>query len=312
MKKWCWMQSDGHENLSHNLLELKKSGFTGVILQGEPEIIEKASDIGKKIGLEIHYWFVTMNCRDTEIEKSNPEWFMINREGKSSLINPPYVDYYKWFCPNHPEVLPYLKKRMDKYLQMKNLSGIQLDYIRYPDAILPKKLQLKYNLEQDSVFPEFDFCYCPICRKKFKIERGIDPIELNQPEENEMWLEFRLKSINRIVSELVDYVNKANKLITAAVFPTPKMSTKMVLQRWNDWKIDAFFPMLYHNFYTGNINWIADCLDEIDQDNTSSIPVYAGLFLAALNKQELQKVYEVNEEKCSGFSLFDFASMKII
>jgi uncharacterized lipoprotein YddW (UPF0748 family) len=309
MKKWCWMQSGGHENLLTNLKMLKKSGFTGVILQGKPEIIEKACEIGYEINLEIHYWFVTMNCRDSEIEKNHPDWFMISHEGNSSLTNPPYVDYYKWFCPNHPDVLPYLKKRMDKFLQIKNISGIQLDYIRYPDAILPTKLQPKYNLVQDRVFPEFDFCYCSNCRNKFKNETGIDPLELAQPSENELWLEFRLKSINRIVQELADLVHNADKMITAAVFPTPKMSKEMVLQRWSEWEIDAFFPMLYHNFYTGNIDWIGSCLEEIYLDNKHNIPIFAGLFLSSLDSMELKKVYEVYSKKCSGFSLFDFSSI---
>jgi len=46
------------------------------------------------------------------------------------------------------------------------------------------------------------------------------------------------------------------KLITAAVFLSPEMSRQMVRQDWSNWKLDIALPMLYHNFYRQNLEWI--------------------------------------------------------
>ena len=35
------------------------------------------------------------------------------------------------------------------------------------------------------------------------------------------------------------------------------MSKEMVLQDWSSWELDIICPMNYHNFYEGDIDWIA-------------------------------------------------------
>lgn len=308
MQTWCWMQAGEQSELYSKLTKLKQAGLTGVIMQGKPADIAFAAGLGKEIGIEVHYWFVTMSCRDAKAA-SHPDWFCLNANGVSSLTNPPYVNYYQWLCPNHPEVIPYLKERLNIFLSIPDLSGIQLDYVRFPDVILPEKLQPRYNLVQDHIMPEFDYCYCPNCRKKFKEQYGKDPLDIDDVAHNPDWLEFRLQSINRVVHELTEHVHSAGRMISAAVFPTPNMSAEMVRQRWSDWKLDAYFPMLYHNFYNGKISWIENCLEDINSTLKSSAPVYAGLYLKGFKGDALEKTLVDNMNSCAGFSFFELGGL---
>lgn len=308
MQTWSWMQAGERSELHSKLTKLKKAGLTGVIMQGKPADIAFAAKLGKEIGIEVHYWFVAMSCRDAKAA-SNPDWFCLNAKGESSLTNPPYVNYYQWLCPNHPEVIPYLKNRMDIFLNIPELNGIQLDYIRFPDVILPNKLQPHYNLVQDHIMPEYDYCYCPKCREKFKEQHGQDPLDLDDIAQNPDWLEFRLQSINKVVQQLTEHVHAAGKMISAAVFPTPNMSAEMVRQRWSDWNLDAYYPMLYHNFYTGKIDWIKECLKDINSTISTRAPVFAGLYLKGFKGDDLEKALSENREFCAGYSFFEFGGL---
>jgi hypothetical protein len=58
----------------------------------------------------------------------------------------PYVNYYHFLCPSHEEVRDHLAKIFGNIANTANLDGVHLDYIRYPDVILPVALWKKYNL----------------------------------------------------------------------------------------------------------------------------------------------------------------------
>jgi hypothetical protein len=47
-----------------------------------------------------------------------------------------------------------------------------------PDVILPVSLWKNYGIEQKEELPEYDYCYCDVCRELFKAKTGQDPLEL--------------------------------------------------------------------------------------------------------------------------------------
>jgi uncharacterized lipoprotein YddW (UPF0748 family) len=70
------------------------------------------------------------------------------------------------------------------------------------------------------------------------------------------WKNFRLNSIKNIVDDAYT-IAKENKIkLTAAVFPYPEMADHMVRQRWDKWNIDEVYPMIYHGFYSEEVDWI--------------------------------------------------------
>jgi uncharacterized lipoprotein YddW (UPF0748 family) len=167
-----------------------------------------------------------------------------------------------------------------------NLDGIHLDYIRYPDVILPVALWEKYNLVQNEELPQFDFCYCTVCREVFKKQTGEDPLKMSDPTANAAWRQYRYDSVTRLVNHLAEVAHGKKKQITAAVFPTPGIARKLVRQDWVNWKLDAVLPMVYHSFYKEKIEWLEKAVREGVSALPESRPLYAGLYLPDLKTQE--------------------------
>lgn len=124
---------------------------------GGKQVLEKAIPVAKKHGLAIHAWLWTMNRPGDATAQNHPEWYAVSRKGNSSLDVRPYVDYYQWLCPTKQPVQEFVFEGMMEVCDMEGLDGIQLDYVRYCDVILPRGLWSKYDLVQDHEMAEYDF-----------------------------------------------------------------------------------------------------------------------------------------------------------
>jgi hypothetical protein len=281
------------------------------------------ADAAHASGLEFHRWIWTLNRNgDTWVRENHPEWFTVSREGKSSLTDPPYVDYYRWLCPTRPEVRAYLTASITEVARDPRVDGIHLDYIRHCDVILPRGLWSKYDLVQDREYPRFDYCYCEACREEYSSRSGVDPLELPDPASDLQWRRFRWDSVTGLVRELAQGVHGVppvpageahdttgrsrtpstgsvlrpmgpGKPISAAVFPTPSIARNLVRQAWDEWPLDAFFPMLYHEFYEEDVAWIGRGVEEglrrLEEEHRSGGSgarpgLFAGLYLPTLNR----------------------------
>ncbi len=199
----------------------KKMGIFGLMYNGgqNPETYKRIGKIAKNAGLEFHAWIPTMVQSDTS--KIDTSWYAINGKGQSAWTKPAYVDYYKFLCPNREEVYDFLKNMFLQIADVKELDGIHLDYIRFPDVILAKGLWKKYNLVMDKEYPQFDYCYCDKCVADFKEKTGIDIKAAEEPSEVAEWKRFRYDLISNLVNRLSQEIKKKNKKVTAAVFPGP-------------------------------------------------------------------------------------------
>ena len=287
----------------------QEMGIDGINFQYTPQTISDILPFAKEMDLQI--WRVLLCNHSVEIKRSHPEWFMVSRAGKSSCDFPPYVGYYNWLCPNQPAVVEYLLKEIKQLCSYSQISAIHLDYIRYPDVILPPALQPKYNLQQTSEAAAYDFCYCPSCRQKFMEISGKDPLQLQNPQSNLAWLKFRYDSINNLVRKLEERIARFGKKTTAAVFPSPLLARTLVRQDWQSWNLAAYYPMIYHNFYEESADWIG----QICRFNRNIIghksEIYAGIFLPAIQPPELKDIcHQIIRNDADGIALFDFASIK--
>jgi hypothetical protein len=242
---------------------------------------------------------------------ANAEWLSVNQLGKSLAEEKAYVDYYKFMCPALPGVKAFLRSKMQMLGSMRGLKGIHMDYIRYVDVILPMGLWEKYGLVQDHIMPEYDYGYHPYMRKLFEEAHGYDPLERANPSVDSLWLAFRLAELNKTVIDLRDYVNHADMKITAAVFPTPEMSRNMVRQDWGNWGLDYFFPMVYHNFYNEDIDWIREVMKENKAAVSADSKIFCGLYLPALkDDNDLTKAIDAAVEGgADGVAFFDLNSL---
>ena len=219
--------------------------------------------------------------------KAHPEWYAVSRSGVSTATKPPYVDYYKFMCPSRQEVRAYLREVVREIASVDGLTSVHLDYIRYPDVILPVALWPKYNLVQDREYPDFDFCYCDVCRQDFERQSGVDPKLLSDPPSSRAWLQYRYDTITSVVADLAVVTHRAGKLLTAAVFPTPDIARALVRQDWTKWKVDAVLPMIYNGFYKEGVPWVERATREGVRALAGRIPLYAGLYVPDLPPADL-------------------------
>jgi hypothetical protein len=236
----------------------------------------------------------------------HPEWYAVSRSGKSTADQPPYVDYYKFLCPSREPVREYLAGLVGELSSVPGLGSVHLDYIRYPDVILPVALWPKYNLVQDKEYPDFDFCYCVVCRERFHAQSGVDPRALDDPPAHQAWLQYRYDTITAMVKQLAAIVHANGTRVTAAVFPSPSIAKTLVRQDWTRWDVDAVLPMLYHGFYNEPVEWIERATREGVDALGGRIPLYGGLYLPDLSPADLARAAEATlAGGARGVSLFE-------
>jgi uncharacterized lipoprotein YddW (UPF0748 family) len=305
-KHWAWLRGDTKDLDAWRrlLARLKTTGFDAVLISGNADFYRKHVPIARNEGLELHAWMFTM--MRGENTQAHPEWYAVSRSGHSTATKPPYVDYYKFMCPSRDEVRAYLRGVVEEIASVDGLSSVHLDYIRYPDVILPVALWPKYKLVQDKEYPDFDFCYCEVCRSRFKQHTGLDPQALPDPPTNAAWLQYRYDTITRVVAELFDVAHAKNTQLTAAVFPTPAIARALVRQDWTRWKADALLPMIYNGFYKEDVAWVERATREGVQALASRKPLYAGLYVPDLPPAALgEAIRRALAGGASGISIFE-------
>ncbi len=306
VKNWAWVRINKNksvEDYRKYFGVMKECGIAGVMFESYDEPVYEAC---KEAGLEAHYWKWTMNRG--EVLKTHPEWFAVNRKGESSFDKPAYVNYYRFLCPNHEGVAEYLAADYVRISRLPYVDGVHLDYVRFPDVILPVGLWKNYNIEQTSEHPEYDYCYCDVCRKMFKQKTGVDPMELKFPMQSQSWINFRLDAISRVVDKITKAVKADGGNISAAVFPGPSMAKSMVRQDWGNWHLDAYFPMIYNGFYFEGPEWIGRSVKESVQTVNGKAKIYAGLFMPDIKANFEEAIDAAFENGASGVSLFDSPS----
>lgn len=285
-KHWVWINPNPNDTEAElNLLyaSYHEAGIRGIFFEADSE---KHYVLAKKNKIAAHRWMWTMNRGEKELLAAHPEWYAVNRKGDSCAENPPYVNYYRWLCPSREEVAEYLETQVKNILSKEYVDGIHLDYVRYCDVILPLNLWDNYGIEQTKELPEYDYCYCDVCREKFRLQKGTDPLSVIYPEQNLSWRRFRYNNITRIVNRLSAVAHEFKKPITAAVFPTPEVAKRNVRQDWTNWNLDAVCPMIYHGFYKEDVSWIGDAVAEGVKGIGGKFPLYAGLYLSDFKSNE--------------------------
>ncbi len=327
--RWIWMHSDctlSAQDWQQRFSHLKHLGIkrihlevytgtkaffkTSVPCEMPCDLLDRILPVARKAGIEIHAWiWVLMNNNPVMIDRHR-DWYVVNRLGQSCIDNPPYVKYYRWLCPSKPQVRDYLLHLIDDLAAYPDLAGIHLDYIRFPDVILPIGFQPKYNLVQKTEMPQFDYCYCETCRTDFKNEHGFDPMELEDPAQNVLWRAFRERQITQLVNTLVPHIQKTGQMASAAVFPTPTIARKLVRQNWPQWNLEAFFPMMYHPFYHKSMRWLYEATQEGVQAIRTGQIIYSGIYVPAFTPEELaESLRLIRKAGGAGVSFFDYDAL---
>ena len=258
----------------------------------------KIAEFFKKLheaGIEVHPWIVSLNRPHKKFSQEHRDWYVVNKKGESCIDKPPYIEHYKWLCPTREETRKFLADNALEILEKFDVDGIHLDYIRLPDIRLPIHFKKRYGLpEEDKLFPEYDFCYCEVCRSKYREETGLDPVEINysNKKDYEKWFKWRAKQVSKVVETVYNAIKKYDpKLkLSAAVFPTPLIAYRYVFQQWASWKIDFLCPMIYHKYYEKPVEWIGEATLECIATGKE---IYSGIHAYMLEeKKEVEKAIQ--------------------
>lgn len=288
---WVGLDKDKSDaEVKSQFADYKAKGIDGLMFNGghDPATYQRIGAIAKATGLEFHTWVPTMVQHPTD--KLQPEWFAINGKDESAYDKPAYVPHYTFLCPNREEVYQFLADLYGNIADVKEVDGIHLDYIRFPDVILARGLWDKYGLVMDKEYPEFDYCYCDKCVADFKAKSGIDIKSVEDPTSVEEWKQFRYDLITKMVNRLAEVVHNKGKKINAAVFPGPNsIAKKIVRQEWDKWNLDAIYPMNYNDFYLGDTKWIGRLTKEEVAAVEGKKPIYSGLFICPNPEKKTQE-----------------------
>lgn len=280
VKVYAW-QGEGEntteQTLQTNFSDWKTHGVDGMCYNAghDLEKIQRAAKVAKANGMEYHAWIPAMlqGGMDSTV-------YAVNRNGESAYNVQAYVPYYKFLCPNQPATAEFLTNLYGKVAEIPEVDYVHLDYIRFVDVILARGLWDKYGLVMDEEYPVADYCYCDLCVNDFKNQTGIDIRTVEDPSKVKEWAQFRSNLITKLVNQIADTVHAKGKKVSAAVFPGPdSYAVPMVRQQWNDWNIDAFFPMNYNDFYLEGPEWVGEVVAEEVASVKGEKPVYSGLFI---------------------------------
>jgi uncharacterized lipoprotein YddW (UPF0748 family) len=272
-----WDNNTTAETIRQDFQKWKSHGVVGVCYSAgfDAEKVKIAAKEAKALGLEYHAWIPCMlqgGCDST--------WYAVNRLGQRSTVAPAYVPYYTCLDPRNPEVQTYLINKYKAIAEIPEVDYVQLDYIRYVDVILARGLWNKYGLVMNEEYDKADYCYCKDCVAAFKAKTGIDITQYKDPSKCKAWAQFRCDIITDFVNKLTDAIHATGKKVSADVFPGPYgYAVKMVRQEWNKWKIDAFFPMNYNDFYLEGPAWVGKITKKEVKTLKGEAPLYSGLFI---------------------------------
>lgn len=313
-KHWIWIrpkESDKDADLKKLYKRFYEAGVQGIFFEADSE---RHYRLAKAEKLEAHRWMWTLNRGEQSLLQTHPEWYSVNRKGESCADKPPYVGYYRWLCPSRVEVAQYLEADVQQILRKDYIDGIHLDYVRFCDVILPVNLWDTYKIEQTKELPEYDYCYCDVCRQKFKEWKGKDVNAIEYPEESLSWRQFRYKAVTNIVNRLASVAKAHKKPITAAVFPTPEVAKRNVRQDWVNWNLNSIYPMIYHGFYKEDVSWIGHAVEEGVKALNGKFPLYAGIYLPDFkNTAEVKEgILQALKNGAAGISLFGDVSEEVL
>ncbi|WP_321471767.1 family 10 glycosylhydrolase [uncultured Paludibaculum sp.] len=322
VKNWAWIPTNTRPTLDQwksRFEKLRAAGIQAILpevyagreaffasthLPVKQDWLGMLLPLAKAAGLEVHAWMWAMPCMIPDMVKAHPDWYNVNAKGESAADKPAYVPYYKFLDPGRPEAREWVQATVKELASIPELTGIHLDYIRHPDAILPSGLWKKYNIVQDHVFPEYDYGYTEYERGEFKKRYGADPMQKMDAKLDGKWFQFRLEMVTGLVNGyLVPAARAGKKQITAAVFPGPSLARLNVRQDWGRWKLDAFLPMLYHSFYQETPQWVGKMTAE--GVHAARKPLYSGLFLGGMKDTEFaETITQALRAGAGGVSIF--------
>ncbi len=262
-----------------------------------------------KRDIKIHIWFQSFyvgNLPPSNNPKSilavHPEWG--NKIKSDYLTNTPTSsksEHNGYFLdPANPAVQDFLLKLLNEIITVYTPDGINLDYIRYPQAI--------------SKYESGSWGYTEFARKDFSDMYKTDPVDLKCSDDLwKEWDNYRREKITNFVAKVGTLARQNCVQISTVIFPDIEHALNTKQQDWRTWSkrdfVDGFTPL----FLTYDPKMVSSMMSNIIKIKSGKTKIYAGIFVTFMggtNEDLIRQIHETRKLKADGVILFDYAHTK--
>ena len=265
-------------------------------------------DEAHKNGIKVHIWFETFyvgNMAPSTSSKNilavNPDWGNKTLAGyESANATPSASEHNGYFLdPSNSEVKTFLKQLLEEIITTYKPDGINLDYIRYPQAI--------------SAAPAGNWGYTENARTMFYSEYDVDPISLKPSDPLwSQWGDFRRKQVSDFVKSVGEMCRKNKIYLSAVIFPDKSVAYSRKLQNWAEWSEEHYLQGFTPLFLTCDIKTLNSQITTVLNYKAPETDLFAGLFVTFMGGSEedlIRQIHETRKLNVNGVILFDYAHL---
>ena len=266
-----------------------------------PDYLTAFATEAQKRGIEVHAWvesFYIGVSEDTPLVKYFPDWLLKNEKGSiRHTTEGANLGGYIFLDPANAEAREYLMKLYDEMLtKVPALSGLNLDYIRYPVSDFYAGTDTGYT---DAAMTEFAALHGITLGEAVTPAAFKEQIRVNSLVAK--WTDYRAGKVTDFVRQVSERVNKKHRdaVISIAVHPDASNAYNTKKQDFITWVengyIDIVTPMVY--YYTAS--QISYALEEM-LPKFKSVYCYAGLYTTYHDQSTAELEAHINAAKSAG------------
>lgn len=277
------------------------------------DVLKTFVEEAHKRSIKVNVWFETFyvgNKKPDYNKKSilavNPTWSNLTKKGYDSekpvQCGAEHNGYF--LDPANPEVQTFLLQLACEIIYNYQIDGINMDYIRFPQALTPKSAGSEMSA----------WGYTQYAREEFKSIYNTDPITLT-PQDLlwRAWNDYRRGKVTEFVRRLSKICRSNKVTLTAVIFPNRYSALENKHQDWEVWTSNDLIDGVTPLFLTCDPVTAADMMRGVIRYKNPKTKLYAGLFIAFMNGAEsdlVRQVHEARKLKIDGFSIFDYAHLQ--
>lgn len=261
-----------------------------------------------KRGIKVHIWFETFYVGNENPQNNSasilaqfPYWGnKTKKEADSIFASKSISEHNGYFIdPASGEVQDFLTKLLTEIILEYRPDGINLDYIRYPQAVAKND--------------NSSWGYTKVARDEFTSLYGTDPATLSR---NDLlwsdWENYRRAKVTQFVQRASKLCKTYNTTLTAVIFPDRVSALSLKQQDWRTWTqnnlVDGFTPL----FLTCDAKMMKNMMQDILNLKSNTTALYAGLFVTFMGGSDEDLIREIHEARkldAKGVIIFDYAHL---
>ena len=286
---------------------MNKYGFTvqNEIFEGFDPLDVWIKEAHKR-DIKVHIWFQSFyvgnqspDYNPSSILAVRPDWGNKTKKNanspKATMSASEHNGYF--LDPANPEVHEYLLDLLSEIIDRYKPDGINLDYIRYPNATAGNDMNA--------------WGFTEYARNDFKNQYGKDPIELTTSDVQWYdWNQYRRNNVTNFVKQVGELGKEKNVYISAVVFPDRASALASKQQDWRTWSVNNYINGFTPLFLTYDSKMLASMMNDVMNVKSPQTDLYAGLFVTFMGgapEDLIRQIYETRKMNANGVILFDYA-----